>query len=62
MTVEQRKSERDRKHRAIRDRRCPDCHASLRETGKRMHWTIEITILACTDCGKGFYDSAIGVC
>lgn len=62
MTYEQRQSERHRKHRAIRDRRCPDCHAELAIEGKRVHWTTEITILVCTDCGRRAFDCALGTC
>lgn len=62
MTYEQRQSERDRKQRAIRDRRCPDCHADLVTEGKRKHWTTEITILVCSDCGRQWFDSERGVC
>lgn len=61
MTFEQRHSERARKQREIRDRRCPDCHAPLISEGSRVHWTTRIEILVCTDCGRRWFDSPLGV-
>lgn len=62
MTVEERQSELTRKHREIRNRRCPECHAQLETEGKRTHWTTEITILLCTDCGRRCFDCSLGSC